>query len=336
MALEQNQNTEGTANAVSSNTFDVKAQTLDPDPGVQPANTDDEMAGGLGDPPGPGAAGYEPSANMSLRPRPGNLGVLMTLASQVSAVHTAGNGVITDPDGATIPTNAHRFVWTVGGTTPATVLAKTAKVLTAPPSGKFYQLSGFGIDSLELKPDGSVWGAAIAYKALYWALIADPTLVLAYETPPPFYEGMMTLSWLANSASTKEFTTKIDNGLAFGHDFSVASLFYNILERSAHPQFGGTIVKRSLESVDWNAFIGGTTFAAKIKFLNTVAATGAYKHALWLQFPCCMYKAGKPDEISNLPAHGASFDYKAMLDPTTNTIATITLVNATTAYETYA
>lgn len=327
LAAEQTPNAEGGAAKVSKVNFDIPVMTLKLDPAPTMLEVSDEMRGYTGQAPNKGVAEYAPSATFKTRVYPGILGALL-LGATGSVVTTAGNGVITDPDGVAIPVGAYRhvFAWAAGS------IPQTFQLNAAPPVGLFYKGSGLGIDSIDFSIDSGCWVADVATKQLYTAVIADPVINPAFETPMPFLSGMMTLStWLAATALTKEFSFKIENTLLCERQFTTASLFPDsIVVDTPWQVLSGHIGKVAMDADDWAALLAGTTFAAKIKLLHTqVIDATATKHCMWIEMPACQYASGDIGEITNDRRHEASFDWKAAWDTVTSKWATITLVNGT-------
>lgn len=332
MALEQSPNYEGGANAVSSNLFYFPGVSVDIDPKMTPLERNDELRGGFYAMPHDGAAEYAPEGSLEGRCYPATLGLLLHLACG-SCVTTAGNGVITDPDGVAVPAGAYRhvFAWKTDET------PQTAQMIYAPPAGGFWKAQGVGVDELSFKVGNGAWNATAKLLALVAATIADPSLTPSYETAGPWRAGQMALTWLAGTATTEDFDWSIKNGMKHEKNFTTASLYPDALSyESALPVLGGSIPKRSLDSDDWDALIAGTTFAAKMKFTHSENAAGTYKHQLWVDMPACQYVSGKADAIKNERRNKASFDWEARYDTSTSKWATITLVNSTAAYATYA
>lgn len=332
-ALEQAPNAEGGANAVSSNVFYLPGTMIDIDPKPTMLERKDELRGEFAALPHSGAAKYEPEGSLESRLYPATLGLLLH-AAVGTCVTTAGNGVITDPDGVAVPVGAHRhvFAWKTSE------IPQTMQLQYAPPSGvPFKKAQGVGIDELEFKAGDGAWTLAAKLLALIDEAIADPTLTPSYETAGPWREGELALAWLAGSATTKEFDFKITNGLKAERQFTTASRYPDSIVYEANlPVVGGSIPKRSFDADDWAALVAGTTFAATLKFVHSENATGAYKHKLWVQMPACQYVSGKQDAVKNERRTEASFDWEARYDTGTSKWCTITLVNATAAYATYA
>ena len=154
----------------------------------------------------------------------------------------------------------------------------------------------------------------------------------------PWREGELALTWLTGSATTKEFDFAIKNGLTTERQFTTASRYPDSIVYEANlPVLCGSIPKRSFDTDDWDALIDGTTFAAKLKFVHSeVIGATAYHHTLWVELPACQYVSGKQDAVKNERRTEATFDWEARYDTATSKWATITLVNGTAAYATYA
>ena len=173
--------------------------------------------------------------------------------------------------------------------------------------------------------------------ALFAQAISDPSLTPTYEAAGPFREGELALTWLSGSAITREFDWKVTNGLAAERQFTTNSRYPDSIVYDANlPVLSGTIPKRSFDADDWGALVAGTTFAAKLKYTHSAAAAGTYKHQMWVEMPACQYVEGKQDAIQNQRRNEAEFSWEARYDTVTSKWATITLVNSTAAYATYA
>ena len=332
-ALEQAPNAEGGANAVSSNLFYLPCTNFEMDPKPSMLERNDELRGGFYRSPHSGAAKYEPEGSMDCRIYPATFGSVLHDVFG-TCVTTAGDGsAVTDPDSVAVPVGAHRHVFTFKtGEVP-----QTSRYIYSPPSGGFYQASGVGIDEITCKPDGEgAWAFTAKLLGLVAEAISDPSLTPGYETAKPWVEGELALTWLANSAVTKEFDWKVTNGLAVERQFTTSSRYPDSIVYDANlPIFGGSIPKRAFDADDWAALVAGTTFAAKLKFVHSENATGSYKHQLWIEMPACQLVSGKQDPIKNQRRNEASYDWEARWDTATSKWVTVTLVNATAAYASY-
>lgn len=333
-ALEQAPNAEGGSNAVSSNVFYIPGTTIDMDPKPTMLERNDELRGEFAALPHSGVAKYEPEGSLEGRMYPATLGLLLH-AAVGSCTTTAGDGgSVTDPDSVAVPVGSHRhvFAWKTSE------VPQTMQLQFAPPNGSpFRKAQGVGVDELSFKAEDGAWTMNAKLLALVNAIISDPSLTPAYETPGPWREGELALTWLSGSATTKEFSFSIKNGLKVERQFTTSSRYPDsIVYETNLPIVSGSIPKRSFDTDDWNALIAGTTFAATLKFTHSENAAGSYKHQLWIQLPACQYVSGKQDAIKNERRTEATFDFEARYDTLTSKWATITLVNATAAYATYA
>ena len=98
----------------------------------------------------------------------------------------------------------------------------------------------------------------------------------------------------------------------------------------------GSIPKSSLADADVDALLAATSFSGTAKFTSTanVGAT-SYKYKLWIQMPNCQHIAGGPQAMANVRRFGADIDFWAAYDESAGYDVRITLVNATSAIETY-
>jgi len=330
--LEQAPNAEGGVNTVSSNVFYLPGTTIDFDPKPTMLERNDELRGEFAALPHSGVAKYEPEGSLESRLYPATLGLILH-AAVGSCVTTAGDGgSVKDPDDVSVPVGAHRhvFAWKT------TETPQTLQLTYAPPSGGFKRAQGVGVDELAFTAADGAWRMAAKMLALIAAPIADPSLTPSYETPGPWREGELALSWLAGSATTKEFDFAIKNGLATERQFTIASRYPDsIVYESNLPVVSGSIPKRSFDTDDWNALVAGTTCAAKLKFTHSQMATGSYPHQLWVEMPACQYVSGKQDAVKNERRTEAEFAWEARYDTVTSDWCTVTLVNATAAYASY-
>lgn len=335
LAAEQAPNYEGGANAVSSNLFYAPFTTIDIDPKPTMLDRNDELRGGFYAEPNDGVAEYNPEGSMAGRMYPALTGLLL-LAACGDVVTTAGNGVITDPDGVAIPAGAYRHVFARR----TTEVPQTLQAIYAPPAGGFRKAQGVAVDELSIKAENGSQRLNAALKALVALPIADPVLTPSYETHRSWRAGECALTWLSGSAITEDFDWSIKNGIATERAYTnpSGSLFPDsVVYEQNLPVLGGSIPKRSLDADDWDALVGGTTFAAEIKLVHSqVIGATSYHPTLWVEMPACQYQSGKQDAVENKRRIKASFDWEARHDVVSGGWWTITLVNATPAYATYA
>lgn len=332
-ALEQAPNPEGGVSPVSSNLFYVPGTTIEVDPKPTMLERDDELRGGFFEYPNAGVAEYNPEGSLEGRLYPGLVGLLLSAACG-GCVSSAGDGAaVLDPDGVAVPVGAYRHVFSWR----SSEIPQTLQLLYAPPAGGFWKASGVGLDELALKASGGAQTYSAKLFALVAATLADPGLTPSYEAASPWRAGEMELNWLSGSAVTEEFEWSVKNGLKIERAFTTNSRYPDaIVYEQNLPTVSGTIPKRSLDADDWEALVAGTQFAARMHYVHSQPAAGAYRHQLWVELPGCQYQGGKADAIKNERRNKASFDWAARYDEVSAGWATLTLVNSTPTYATYA
>lgn len=250
---------------------------------------------------------------------------------------TAGNGVITDPDGTTIPTGAHRHVYTApfgpSGDAPLT----TERVLAYKDQSVFVKCKGCATQELSLEnPEtGGVMLRANG-PVTYYTRIADPSLTPSYEslaTRPFFQRDLVVVTWLANSAASTGFDVSIANDIVDMDDLSVGPTQHRrgLAKGDAPIIFTGNIQKRLIDADDWDALINATGFAAKMRWKSRSIIASSYPYQLWIEFDNCQYNGGGPEGLANRRRIGASFPFKATYDGAGASV-TVTLVNNVSSY----
>lgn len=248
---------------------------------------------------------------------------------------TAGNGVITDPDGTAIPTGATRHVWTApfgpAGINPQTVQRQAAYK----DESVFFKLKGGATDTMAITtPETGGVHIVASGPALYMQRIADPSLSPTYEslTIPPFLRAQLTLTWLSGASVAEDFTINIVNPMSTVRTMAAATAYPDTVEKDAGPiVFSGSIPMRHIDVQDYDALLAATGFAAKARWQSTVNITGSYKYAMWIEFLNCQYTGGGPDALQNARRLPASFDFKSTYNGTPGSTK-VTIVNATTSY----
>jgi hypothetical protein len=305
------------------------APTLTPSPLAR----DDELRG-VDEPIAIIPEAYDPNWSIETRMYPDVSGFEMK-AMLGPPTTTAGNGVITDPDGGVIPTGATKHVWTAPfgptGLNPQTCQRQAAYK----DESVFFKLKGCATDTLAItSPNTGGVHIVASGPALYMVRIADPALSPTYEslTIPPFMHTQLTLTWLAGSAVTEDFTVNISNPMSTVRSMAAATMFPDTVEKDAPPIiFTGSIPKRHIGTTDFDALVAATGFAAKARWQSTANVTGSYKYAMWIEFLNCQYTGGGPAALQNARRLPASFDFKSTYSGTPGSTK-VTVVNATAAY----
>lgn len=280
---------------------------------------------------------YTPAGSLSERAYWKDLTWLLSLAGFVG-VRTAGDGIITDPDGVAIPATASRWVFTKR----TGIVAQTAQIKTNYANeGLLLQGNGFGIPSLELNAAGELTADLLGCYVQRLVVDAATVPAVVASATPPLRRGDLTLTWLAGGGTPDDFSISIENPLegAPGWLLNPASDFPSSLEHAGDEQVRvtGSIPKRVLDPDDYDALLNASTFAAKARWKSkkSILAT-AYKFSLWVEMAACQYLGGDADEITNRRRRGASFDFFAAWDETLGYDVKWTLVNDTAAIATYA
>jgi hypothetical protein len=280
---------------------------------------------------------FDPEWELTSRVYPDMLGMeLIPLLGM--PVSTAGNGVITDPDAATIPATATRHVWTAPfgptGLNPKTM----ERILAYVDTGAFFKAKGCGTSALSIDtPESGGVVMKASGPALHLARVADPALTPTYEalTIPPFLRANCTIgTWLSGTGETEDVTVAFARNMERGRTLATASKFADVLEMGDGPAVicTGSIPKRLIDPDDWDALVAGTGFTVKIKWTSTVnIAATSYKYTFWLECLNAQYLEGGPEALANKRRHGGSFNWKSTNTGTAGSTK-LTLVNATTSY----
>lgn len=250
---------------------------------------------------------------------------------------TAGNGVITDPDAATIPAGATRHVWQApygpSGPSPLT----TERILAYSDESSFFKAKGCATSKLEIdSPQSGGVGMKWEGTALHLGRIANPALTPTYEalTIAPFVRGNLSIqSWLGSTATFEDFGVGIEAPVEAVPSLGIASMFPDLMEKGEGPiRVFGSVPKRHIDPDDWDALVAATGFAIKVRWQSTVnIGATSYKYALWLECPHVQYRDGAAEALQNKRRHGATFDWAAAYNGTPGS-SKWTLVNATASY----
>lgn len=309
-------------------------QSFGPKLGPKPLSRDDELRN-QDEPLAVVPDAFEPSWEEKSRAYPDLLGwALKHICGP--PVTTAGDGIIKDPDEVAIPVGAHRHAFTAPfgptGASPLTTQIEACYV----DQKTFFKLKGCACAELSLETPEE--GGAVLSRsgpALYMAKISDPGLSPAYEALSirPFIRGNLTLSWLAGSGTTQDFSLSIANPVEAARSLGIASKFPDIMEKANEGPIvvSGSIPKRQLDPDDYDALVASTGFKALAKWVSDSIIASSYPYKLFVSMANCQYVDGDVDPLANQRRHGASFSWKSTAATTGST--TITLVNSTSKYD---
>lgn len=279
---------------------------------------------------------YEPDGAISIRAYADDLIFLLGLAGWVGT-YTAGNGIITDPSGVIIPTGAARWVFNKRGG----INAQTAQVTTCyVDEAVFARGQGFGISGISLNSAGDV--SADLMGLVYANLAADPNLVASYPSfaIPHFRRGDMSITWLASSGITDDFSMALSNPLNRVRTMSISppSYFPDKMEHGDEKvKVTGSIPKRTLADADLDALLSLGSFAATVKWQSPkVIGATTYPYSMWAQMPSCQITGGAPDDLANRRRFGGSFDWWAAWDETAGYDCRLTIIGSLVAVSTFA
>lgn len=249
-------------------------------------------------------------------------------------VSTAGNGVITDPDAATIPAGATRHVWTAPGA-PVGINPQTFQAQAAyKDQSVFFKAKGCATEELGIaSPEKGGSRVTRSGKAAFLQRITDPAITPTYESLAvrPFTRGGLTLTWLTGSGTTEDFDVSFAQTVAMVRSLGIASFFPDVVERDDAPlKVSGSIPKRQLDLDDYDALKGATGFSAKAKWESLSIIASSYPYRLWVEMSNCQYVGGEVDALMNKRRHGARFNFAATRNASASW--TVTLVNATASY----
>lgn len=320
---------------LSSKVIYTPLNTAQPQLNPSHLERDDELRG-IDEPISILAESYDPSWSLATRLYPDLAG--FELKAMLGApVIGVGNGVITDPDGATIPTGVTRHVFTAPyaptGGNPQT----TQRQFSYFDETFFLKAKGCATDTLSISSPatGGVQLAASG-PALYLVRQADPSLTPSYETLTiaPFERSHLTIqTFLSGTGETADFTVNVANPAQTVRTLGVASKFPDVMEKGDAPiVVSGSIPKRHLDADDWDALLAATGFTVKARWQSTISiGATSYKYTLWLECNNAQYTGGDPDPLANTRVTGASYNWKATYAGTPGS-SKFTLCCATTSY----
>jgi hypothetical protein len=334
LALEESPRYEGAATTtpyrVSTTVSYLPAQNARILPVPSFVDRSDEMRGIEGGVPQL-VDGFAPEGNVTIRCYLNSLVWFLQTLGLTDTI-TVGDGVITDPDAATIPVGAYRHVFTKRGG----ITAKTMQLICAyVDEGVFLKGQGFGSTNLTLNADGAL---GVDMLGLVVGRVADPNLTPVFDSSsiPHVRRGDLTLTWMAGSGTTEDFSLAIANALTARRSLSLAtpSLFPDKMEHGdARVRLTGSIPKSILDPDDYDALVAGTTFTAKARWKTPVSiGATAYKYSIWIEMAKCQYTDGQQSPLSNARRFGMdTLNFWAAWDEAAGYDFKITVVNGITA-----
>ncbi|MDQ5821224.1 MAG: hypothetical protein M3540_07285 [Actinomycetota bacterium] len=279
-------------------------------------------------------------ASTSLFPATGTFILLGTAVTYTGTTATSFTGCSAHPattggEAITghVPTGASKWVFTPRPFTTSAQQARSMQMLlNYVTDAVFVKAQGVGVGGLTLNSAGDMTADLLG---LVYVRTADPNLTPAYDTQaiPFFRRGDLTLTWLAATGTTDDFSIAVANELVANRPLGQASYFPSELNPGdARLRLTGSIPKYRLAAADLDALLAGTTFAAKARWRSPkVIGATAYKYSMWVEMPACQYTGGAPADLTNSRRVGGSFDFTAAYDETAGYASKITLVNSITS-----
>lgn len=313
-----------------------------PDPGTNPMERDDELRGSE-EPLSVLPEAFDPTWSLSARAYPDHLGWRLKhiLGPPVT---TAGNGVITDPDGTAVPAPAYKHQWkstdASWGKLSAGALANpmtTQMIAAYKDQGVFVKVKGAACEALgfDNRETGGVLLTASGPALFLDDTISDPALTPAFESPAttPFIRGGLSLpTWLTGSGTKDDFDLAIAAPVERVRSMGSGSKWADIMEvGDGLVLFTGSVGLHQLDPQDVAALRASSGFPIKAKWLSETVIGGGYKHAFWVEGVNAQYVAGGPGALANTRRIGGSFNFK-LTTAGTGVATTLTLVNATPSY----
>ncbi len=301
--------------------FWLPAQQFTPKVGMKYSDRSDEIRSTLDPLPGYAEA-FDPSWDYKMRAYPNLMGFFMGLWAG-DWITAAGNGIILDPDGIAVPAGATRHIFQFKMGTPnilsstSQLVPRTAQFVSAddPTNGPYDQYNGCAVESMTLQGTRAALDMQVKGKMLYYNRITDPGLTPALPAIAnlPWNTGQMTLTWLTSSAVTSAFQLDFEQKLNWFNDLSAPSLYPTAVELDkGYRSLKGTIDKRTITSVDWDAFYKSSTFAAKAVFNSRqmIGATAA-TYKMWIDMPNCVYSKMDEGALEESPRRANKLDWVA-------------------------
>lgn len=330
--IETSVNSENTSTALSSNAFYAPSQQVQ---WQLPAVTDDrtdELRGTFEALP-LDVVGFSPTtATLDMRLYPNFIGLPLWLALG-APTRTAGDGVITDPDGNTIPAGATRWVWD-SAALPSAV--RSAQVQLGYVDAPIYmKAKGVTCESIAFtQPETTgVCTFSAGLKGTYTARVSDPALTPTYDatTIKPFLRGHHSLpTWLASTGTPVTINYNLNCPTQELYSFGSGSLFPDNWDKTTPPVMTADLTIRNATAADWDAFVAGTIFSTKSKWVHSQFITGSYPYKLY--FECqAQYSDSQVDALKHQILHRQTATVQFGKNSSTSAWK-ITLVNGVSNY----
>ena len=336
--VHENANTAATPFRLATEKLHMPIRSSRPSPAPEHLDRSDEQRGILGSVPHL-IETYNPGGGISERAYTKDL-LWFLLLNGYDAVYTAGNGVITDPDGVVIPAGAHRWVLTPRDST----VARTAQIIwNYKNHGMQIKGNGYAIPSLTLNMAGEITAdrMGLLFKRLGLDTTTVPTPVAA--AIPPIRRGHLFISWLAGGGPLADFSITSAMPMSRHRTASLDppsnfpdQLLLGEEDGSGVLRVTGSIPKRSIAAADIDALLAATTFAAKARWKTpkNIGAT-SYKHSVWCEMPAAQLLGGEPGDHGNRRRVDATYDFAAAYDEALGYDVKWTIVNDVAAVATF-
>lgn len=340
---EQIPGNESVTPTLTTKTLYVPADEYMVDQGAAFLDRDDELRGlSEGIPHIPET--YSGKWSLKSRMYPDTLGMLLacmfgiSATGETGATHytaTAGNGIITDPDGTVIPTGATKHAW-VAPLGPSGASPKTFQSIAAyKDQGLFFKSKGSAVESFAIDtPDTGGAQIEASGGSAYMDAVSDPSLSPSYETlatRPFMRSGLLVATWLSGTATVADVGLQIGNPVDFVRSLGTESKHPDVVEKGEGlVTIGGSMDKRQLDIDDFNALRDATEFAAKLRWRSDTVIAAGYRYALFVELSAAQYTDANMAPLSNKRRLGGSFNFRAARNASAS--ATITLVNNVSSY----
>lgn len=315
---------------ISTVTHDFKVVNVSYGPGVDFEDTSDEIGLGEAIPEGT-VAGYAPAGSFEMRMRTDDLVFLLPAAGWTGVV-TAGNGTITDPDAATIPTGMSRWVFDkLSGTS----VQKTFQTMIGYYNeGVYVKGQGVAIPSFAVTAAGRITGDLAG---MVYARVADPNVNPAMSTLRPMTTRFLNVTTAVGSATPIDFTLDYGGPVEQFRGLNTSSPFATKMYRGDERQrLTGTIVMDLVDADDVDMALVGSTFDMTARWRSDADVVAGYYPSVYFKAPNCQVTNIEVAPLSPARRRGATISWMAT-DDGTGVDARWTVVTPTlAAYQVFA